>query len=304
MTSIVNILTVDVEDWIQSVYDNNAPLSEHFIANTHMVLEHFAYRGVHATFFVLGLAAEKSPELVRAIQSAGHEIQSHGYAHRLVTTQTPAQFAADVRRSKLLLEDIIGRQIVGYRAPAFSLGWNSTWAFDVLAECGMQYDASLCPAQTPRYGMKGIPQSPFQLKTPQGHSLLELPVATRRILGKLIPAGGGGYVRFWPYPFLRTTVSKLNATSTPAVLYLHPYEYNPTELAALRVPIPLRMRLHQSLGRRNVKAKWDRLFRECRFDTVAAWRANTNDLPTFKPFAPPTHCTAGAPPAMTLTPSQ
>jgi len=268
-----NILTIDVEDWIQSVFDVDAPLTDHFVANTHMVLEHLATRGVHATFFVLGLAAEKAPQLVREIQAAGHEIQSHGYGHRLVTTQTPAQFKSDVSRSMRVLEDITGGAIVGYRAPAFSIGADNLWALDVLADCGMQFDASLCPVRTPRYGLPGIPRVPHRLRTPTGYSLMEFPTATRRFAGRVLPAGGGGYARLWPYALLRGTVEQLNRADAPAVLYMHPYEYNPGELSDLPVSIPWRTRLHQTLGRRKLRARMDRLLTEFRFCTVKAWLA-------------------------------
>ena len=99
----INAITVDVEDWVQSVLDPNLPLTDRFVRNTHVILELFSRYNVKGTFFVLGLAAEKSPQLVRDIQSAGHEIQSHGYGHQLITMQTPEEFREDVTRSKKLL---------------------------------------------------------------------------------------------------------------------------------------------------------------------------------------------------------
>ena len=66
---ITNALTVDVEDWVQSVYDVDRPLTDRFIKNTDKILELFDRRGVRGTFFVLGLAAEKAPALVRRIQA-------------------------------------------------------------------------------------------------------------------------------------------------------------------------------------------------------------------------------------------
>lgn len=278
---IRNILTVDVEDWIQSVYDNSALLTDHFVRNTHRVLEHFAERGVHATFFVLGLAAEKSPSLVRAIQDAGHEVQSHGYAHRLVHTQSPREFREDIERSKKLLEDISGAAVVGYRAPAYSIGPRNLWALDVIAECGFEYDASLCPAVTPRYGMSGIPRTPHELVTLRGRQLLELPVTTLSGLGRHWPAGGGGYARLWPVSLLRRAIRQMNTLGAPSVFYMHPYEYNPSELCELPIRIPLKTRLHQSLGRRHFRHRVDRLLESVPFGTIAAWRAGVVDVPEF-----------------------
>jgi len=279
--TIRNILTVDVEDWTQSVLDVNAPLTDCFIANTHKVLEHFVERAVCATFFVLGLAAEKAPRLVREICKAGHEVQSHGYGHRLIRTQTPREFAEDVTRSKKLLEDITGRRVTGYRAPAFSIGRTTLWALDILLDCGFEYDSSLCPVQTPRYGIEGIPRSMHLLHTPLGRQIIELPVATYRAMGQLAPAGGGGYARLWPYPILRGAVRQLNALGAPAVMYLHPYEYNPVELGSLPVRIPWRLRLHQSMGRRHVRGRVDRLIREFSWGPANHWTANSGPIPRF-----------------------
>jgi peptidoglycan/xylan/chitin deacetylase (PgdA/CDA1 family) len=104
----LNAVSVDVEDWLQSTIDPRLPLTERFHVNTRKVLEAFARRDVKGTFFVLGLAAEQAPEIVRAIRDAGHEVQSHGYGHELITTLTPERFRADIDRSKKLLEDLIG----------------------------------------------------------------------------------------------------------------------------------------------------------------------------------------------------
>ena len=124
----LNAISVDVEDWIQSVFDVTLPLTDRFHHSTRRVLEAFASRNVRGTFFILGLAAEKAPELVREIQQAGHEIQSHGYGHQLVHTLTRDQFREDLTRSKKLLEDMTGSAIEGYRAPGFTIGLQNLWA--------------------------------------------------------------------------------------------------------------------------------------------------------------------------------
>lgn len=278
---VPNILTIDVEDWIQSVFDVEAPLTVGFVGNTHKVLEHLGERGVRATFFVLGLAAEKSPQLVREIVAAGHEVQSHGYGHRLVGTQTRREFREDVTRSKKLLEDLTGCRVFGYRAPAFSIGRSTLWALDVLIECGFDYDSSLCPVQTPRYGIPGIPRDVHVLRTPSGQALIEFPVATYRILGRLIPAGGGGYARLWPYPLLRGAVRQLNIMEAPAVFYVHPYEYSPAEIDSLPVAVPWGLRLHQTLGRSRVRNRLDRLLGEFSFGPAKDWMTRTAAMPEF-----------------------
>jgi polysaccharide deacetylase family protein (PEP-CTERM system associated) len=264
----LNALTIDVEDWIQSVYNVDAPLTDCFIRNTHRILELLDHHNVKATFFVLGLAAKKSPELVRAIDAAGHDVQSHGFGHRLLHAQSPAQFRADIRRSKILLEDITGEPITGYRAPAFSITKQTLWALDELAEAGFEYDSSIFPVRMRRYGISGLPLAPYRLKTPNDHELTEVPVCSFRLGPLRLPAGGGGYLRTAPAWYTRNAVGQMNKTGHPAVLYVHPYEFAPNEFASLPGPIPNRIRLQQQLGRSTVAAKLKQLLTKFHFGTL------------------------------------
>ena len=279
---LLNAITVDVEDWLQSTIDPHLPLTDRFRANTQKVLAAFAAHGVRGTFFVLGLAAEKDPQLVREILAAGHDVQSHGYGHELLYHMSPFQFRADLDRSKKLLEDLIGQEIYGYRAPAFSITRQTLWALDTLVEAGFRYDSSIFPLRTRRYGVDGAPRYPHVLKTSAGHEIKELPVASYEFAGRRIPTGGGGYFRLLPYIVLRRGVRQLNAAGYAATVYMHPYEYNPAEFDELNLPIPWQRRLHQSLGRRLFPGRVDRLLGEFRFGAaqdviaaISAWPQHT-----------------------------
>lgn len=252
---VVNALTVDVEDWVQSVLDPELPLTDSFFDNTMRVLDLFAGHQMRATFFVLGLAAEKSPEIVRRIQAAGHDVQSHGYGHRLIHTLSPEQFRADVERSKKLLEDLTGSEVVGYRAPAFSITCRTLWALDVLADCGFTFDSSIVPARTRRYGIEGAKWYPHRLTTPRGQEMTEWPVTTFQAMGRRRPIGGGGYFRLYPLAMIRRAIRQLNRAGHPATIYMHPYELNPGELARLPHAIPWALRFHQELGRSRFRRK-------------------------------------------------
>src|SRR5689334_4258747 len=72
--------------------------------------------GTRSTCFVLGWIAQRHPRMVRSLAQAGHEIASHGTDHRRATQQSPAEFRESVRRSKNVLEDLVGRPVLGYRA--------------------------------------------------------------------------------------------------------------------------------------------------------------------------------------------
>lgn len=276
-----NAISVDVEDWLQSTIDPALPLTDRFPVSTRAVLEAFARHGVYGTFFVLGLAAEKAPELVREIRQAGHEVQSHGYGHEFVYALKPEQFRQDLDRSKKLLEDIVGAPITGYRAPAFSITRANLWALDVLVECGYTYDSSVFPVRTERYGIDGAPWYPHRLRTPSGYELAELPVATYRCCGRRLPVGGGGYFRLFPYAVIRRSVRQLNRAGHSATIYMHPYEYDPVEFAQLEYPVSWRMRLHQGLGRRGFGRKVDHLLAEFPFGTMGELTRSQNDWPVF-----------------------
>lgn len=275
---MLNAMSVDVEDWLQSTIDPELPFTDRFIRSTEAVLEAFARRGVRGTFFILGLAADYAPSLIRDILAAGHEIQSHGHGHRLVNTLTPEQFRQDLDRSKKRLEDLTGVEVFGYRAPAFSIGLENLWALDTLAEAGFRYDSSIFPLKTRRYGVATAPNAPHMARTPNGNEILELPVASYSLLGRRLPSGGGGYFRLFPYQLLRRGVAQLNSHGLPAVIYMHPYEYDPIEFDELDYPIGRLQRAHQGIGRRGFPAKVDRMLSEFRFGTMGEVIASLGKL--------------------------
>lgn len=275
----LNAISVDVEDWLQSTIDPTLPLTDRFRHSTRRVLEAFAARNVKGTFFILGLAAEKAPDLVREIAQAGHEVQSHGYGHQLVYLLTPREFREDLDRSKKMLEDMTGSAITGYRAPAFTITQANLWALDVLVESGHTYDSSVFPLRTRRYGIDGAPWFPHRLKTPAGYEIVELPVASYLCCGRRLPVAGGGYFRLFPYSVIRRGVSQINRASCPATIYMHPYEYDPFEFSELGHPVPWKLRLHQGLGRRGFPGKVDRLLADFRFGSMSQVIDSLRDLP-------------------------
>src|SRR5437868_7295253 len=132
---VVNAMTVDVEDYFQvSAFERHVArhtwdqFESRVCRNTERMLEIFEQAGVTATFFVLGWVAERFPALVRQIAAGGHEVASHGYAHRLVYEMTRADFREDLRRAKGVIESACSRPVRGYRAPSFSITQRSMWA--------------------------------------------------------------------------------------------------------------------------------------------------------------------------------
>jgi polysaccharide deacetylase family protein (PEP-CTERM system associated) len=260
---IVHAISIDVEDWYQSTMDCNAELSGRFEVSIHRLLEVFAQHQVHGTFFVLGLAAQKSPSLVRAISDAGHEIGSHGYSHKDVFTLTADHFRQDLIRAKGMLEDLVGKKVIGFRASNFSIDDRTMFAFDVLAETGHVYDSSVFPIKMPRYGTETFGEDPSVVTTPSGNRMIEAPIASCRWLGRKWPMGGGGYFRLWPYPVLRWAFRRMEKESRAGVIYFHPYECDTTEIQSYD-DIPLKIRIKQGLGRNGFMSKINRLMTDFR----------------------------------------
>ncbi|WP_372985206.1 XrtA system polysaccharide deacetylase [Marinobacter sp.] len=236
MNSIRNALTIDVEDYFQvaalaeAVRRDDWDSMEYRVeANTDRLLGLLDQHNTRATFFTLGWVAERSPELVRRIRAAGHEVASHGYSHQLIYNQTPDVFREETRRSKATLEDILGEPVTGYRAASYSITARSRWALDILAEEGFIWDSSIFPVHHDRYGMPDAPRWPYRLKTDNGHELAEFPLSTLKLPGYTLPIAGGGYFRLFPYWFSQWGLGSINRQGRPFVFYLHPWEVDPEQ---------------------------------------------------------------------------
>jgi polysaccharide deacetylase family protein (PEP-CTERM system associated) len=228
----VNALTVDVEDFFhvqafagviaRSAWDG---LPRRVEENTERLLELCDRARVAGTFFTLGWVAERHPALVRRIVAAGHELASHGFAHQLVHTQTPAEFRADILSARRLLEDVGGVPVTGYRAPTFSLGPRTPWAFSILADAGYRYSSSVYPVRHDLYGSPDASRVPYRHA---GTALWEFPMTTLRVASKNLPCSGGGWFRLLPYPLYRLLLRRCNAAQGAAALfYTHPWEIDP-----------------------------------------------------------------------------
>jgi len=234
---MINALSVDVEDYFHaSVFEEVISRSHWDLleprvqTNTRRLMQMLEHREVEATFFVLGWVAERSPDLVRQIRDAGHELASHGYDHRRVTTLTPEEFREDVRTSKMIIEDIAGEPVIGYRAPSYSIVRENLWALDILGEEGFAYDSSIFPIRHDRYGIPDSPRFPWQRKGSAGVALHEFPISTIRVLGLNLPFVGGGYLRQFPFSYIRWGMRRVNQIDKrPIVVYIHPWEIDPDQ---------------------------------------------------------------------------
>ncbi len=272
---LLNALTVDVEEHFQvhnfeKVIDRRSwdSYPSRVVANTQRILDLLDEHGTRATFFILGWVAERHPHLVREIARAGHEVATHGYAHELIYRQKPKEFAADIARSLDAIHAALGQrfaegstapapapmtaEVVGYRAPAFSITRESLWALDVLKDHGMRYDSSIFPlAAHDRYGIPDAGRFSSRL----GNGLWEFPVSTVRIAGKNLPVAGGGYFRLYPTWLNKLAIKRINGEGQPAVVYLHPWELDPEQPRVAGASLLSRFRHYVNLERTEDKLR-------------------------------------------------
>ena len=239
--------SADVEDYFQvEALNPFCPRSEwetfedRVVPNTERVLSVLERTSSRGSFFVLGWIAERHPELVRKIADAGHEIASHGFGHELVYNLTPEEFRADIRRTRELLRSISGQDVIGYRAPSYTIMKRTQWALPILAEEGYRYDSSVFPIARRRYGDPDAPRWPHRVDVGGGRSLTEFPLPTNRIMGKLnAPTTGGAYLRLLPYGLQKRSVAGLVKSGRPFVVNVHPWELDPEQP---RFPVGTRTR--------------------------------------------------------------
>ncbi|RJP29005.1 MAG: DUF3473 domain-containing protein [Candidatus Omnitrophota bacterium] len=263
---IKNILTIDVESFLHSRYgrdklvDETAGLEE-VSRSIDMFLGLLKRYNHKATFFVLGVIAERLPQAVKNIVNSGHEIASHGYQHRPIFTLKPEQFKDDLMRSKNALERITGTQIIGFRAPYWSITKKSLWAIDLIKECGFSYDSSISPAVNFLYGIEGAQRRIYK----HDSGLWEIPPTTIKLFGKNIIVGGGFYLRALPYFVTRYVFKRLNKKKSSAMAYFHPHEVLNTKSD---MDLPLAEDFILNFNKDSVAQKLIKLLGDFEFDSV------------------------------------
>jgi len=218
----------DTASFFRAHYGSDRPAGE-LAAPTRRILELFARRGVRATFFILGEVATHYPQLVREIASAGHEVGSHGFHHVDIDLLGPDGFRDELRRSRDVLADLLGRLPVGYRAPNLLL---RDFMIPILREQGFRYDASVCTARSllgKDFGHEHVASNPYRFRDrfsrpdPSG-DLVEIPIPTVPVLR--LPAATGILTRVAGVGWTMWGLNDALATGD-AQYYFHPYEMGP-----------------------------------------------------------------------------
>lgn len=263
--------TVDVEEYFQvSAFEGRVDPEDWDSYESRVgrgvatLLEALDDADARATFFVLGWVADRHPSLVRQIAAAGHEVASHGWRHARVTRQDPEEFREDVRRSKAVLEDLVGASVDGYRAPSFSIVPGREWALDILIEEGYAYDSSLFPVRRRGYGYPSARPEPHRIARPSG-SIMEFPPTTLRFAGFELPAAGGAYFRLLPYGLVQRALLAAERDGVSGTFYIHPWELD-ADQPRMAVPWATALRHYGGLAR--TRERLARLLREFSFTAI------------------------------------
>lgn len=288
-----NAVSFDLEHWHSATLlrPELADPVDHVTESVRTVLRLLERHGIRATFFVVGELASEYPELIARIAEAGHELGSHGHTHTPLTELSPESFERELAASVDAIRAAAGVRPAGFRAPNFSVGAGTDWAFDVLEANGFRYDSSVFPVKTPMYGVNGAPVAPYPIRSEapfdppdrptDGDDLVEFPLTVTHPTLR-VPVAGGFYARFTPLAVLERCLEAVNGRGRPANLYFHPWELNP----AVKTDEPsLYRRVVSFYGIERLQAKLDRLFDSFEFAPVA--EVLDENVPTFSPPAEP-----------------
>jgi len=254
---VVNALGIEITEWYHlNGLDLSGEISREYesrvVANTLNVLELLSVMETKATFFVLGIIAEKFPDLVVRIEDAGHEIASHGYLFKELRAHTIDSFREDLKKSIAILQGISKKPVVGYRAPGFSMNSDCLWAMDILKQEGISYDSSIAPVRHRLYGIPSAPRIPYHIR----EDLVEFPPSTVRILFDHVLFSGGAALRDFPYSLIKRTVENLNDQGIVVNFFLRAWELNPFFSKA---KIPLSFRSEYLNGLEKTKKRFEQI---------------------------------------------
>ena len=264
-----NAISVDLEDWYHicgiddtSVRSKWQKYNVRLEENIEKILRLFKQHNVHATFFTVGVIAENSPALIKKIADAGHELASHGFAHRRIFDMNPEEFEKDLIRSKIAIEKAAGKRILGYRAPEWSLKQSNLWALDALKKIGFAYDASAVPLT--HLSGKWFGLYPHEIKTKYG-GIIEFPLSTFRCFWERLPFSGGLPMRINPYFHILDSTVKINRLGYPVIFYLHPWELDSEHE---KIELPINRKFMHYCNIKSTEKKFKLLLTRLEFSTV------------------------------------
>lgn len=279
----MKILTFDIEEWWS--YDQYSigkkedylPRLNKYLYN---ILDELDQKGFQATFFCLGEVAEKHPKVIKDIAERGHDIGCHSFSHRFFGDATYKEFFDDTVMALDIIENIIGRKVLSYRAPAFSITEKNKWALEVLIENGIEYDCSIFPAKRSFGGFPSFDQKDPTLINIQGKTIKEFPMSVTSFLGKELAYSGGGYFRLFPYYLLKSIMSNNDYVMT----YFHLSDFDkeqPRKYESFNGESALSRYFKKYYGLNSSFSKFEKLLSDFKFVSIqqAEKEIKWNDVP-------------------------
>lgn len=222
----INILTFDIEEWYHFDILSTEEKWEKYPTRIDLylprVLDKLDEHQTKATFFCLGWIARTYPNVLKQIQERGHELACHSDKHFFVREMTPESFNEDLSLALDSIENAIGEKVISFRAPAFTISEDATWAFEVLAENGIKNDCSIFPTTRSFGGFPSFGEATPSLIKYKNYQIKEFPISSGTILGKQVVFGGGGYFRLFPYWLIKKLMNQLDYNMT----YLHMRDFD------------------------------------------------------------------------------
>ena len=229
------VLSMDVEDWYHLYYfmgkaDKNYSMIDGFTNYVDLLNKN----GVKTTFFVLGELAQSLKSQINYALSCGHEIACHGYTHLRPVDLSVTDFKEQLIKAKSVLEDVTGREIIGYRAPCYGI---DNERYKILSQVGFKYSSSKMNVKGhPLYGE--IDLSEFEEcfdGVYKKDDMMEFALSTEKFLGKSIAVSGGGWIRLLPWNMLMKPLIKKNLkNSNFYTLYIHPFELSKEKMPKVK----------------------------------------------------------------------
>jgi len=258
----MNILTFDLEEWyLYGLYPKGGPnyylpILDYYLD---LLLDDLDSKHTIATFFCLGIIADKYPEVVRKIYRRGHEIGCHSNIHRMVHDMQSKEFYMDTLDAINKIQQVIGDKVISYRAPAFSIDKRSPWTFQILSELGIKNDSSIFYTNDMSYYLENIDFDwPFIIHI-NDQELKEFPISATRFGIFKGAYSGGGYFRAFPYSFTKRSMKN----SDYNMCYFHIKDFD-----AKQIKIPGIRHFKSYIGIKNSYSKFKRLLDEFSFKSV------------------------------------
>ncbi|MBN2709961.1 MAG: polysaccharide deacetylase family protein [Calditrichaceae bacterium] len=256
----MNILTFDIEEWFHLLDNESTKTSYEWSRyesrinkNIDIIFKLLERTNTKATFFCLGWIVKKYTDVIRKITDSGYEIGSHTQMHQLIYEQTPVSFSNDLSCSIKSIEDLTGKKVKYFRAPGFSIREDNKWAFEIIAEHGIEIDCSVFPTFRAHGGLPSYKDPVPSIIKYNGIELKELPINYVSVLGQSIIYSGGGYFRMIPYPLIK----KLTMKSDYVMSYLHPRDFDPDQPVIKELSLARRFKSYVGLkGAEKKLEKW------------------------------------------------